>query len=745
MSKKILIVDDNEMNRAILCGALGEEYDILEATNGEEAITVLFRHHKMLSAVLLDLVMPVMDGFEVLRRMRANPSLAQIPVIVATAASDSNIEVRALSLGANDFVIKPYNPDIIRHRLRNTINLRETASTVNALQRDKLTGLYNRDGFFDKAEALLREHPPGYYIMAAIDIDNFKIINDQYGAAAGDRLLKQVGKIIERDMNCVDAICSRVSADNFAALYPADMIKKGRDFLTEIRSIKIAPTVKHSAIPFSVGRCHVTDLTLPVNAIYDRAFVAKQSVKGRYDEHLAYFDESMMEKLIREQRIVSEMDAALAAGQFEVWLQPQFDHVSGTLAGAEALVRWRHPERGLIPPGEFIPVFERNGFIYKMDKYVWEQTCILLRKWLDAGLEPLPVSVNISRYDLFRESLVDVISSLVRKYDIPARLLRLEITESAFAKSTAKVISVVKSLVSGGFTIEIDDFGSGYSSLNTLKDVPAQIVKLDMRFLESGDNSKCGGSILESVVRMTKWLGMDVIAEGVEERAQADFLKSIGCTCLQGYFYARPMPVPEYEAIAAGDTRRPRPEPVKTVSYLDSNNFWDPKSMDTLIFNSFVGGACIFEYHGGRIEILRTTDKYIQMLGAVGVNMDALYRLNWIDYMDEEGARALEAALEDSLKTGEEATGEYVFYNLPGCAPKTYLQSSLRVIAFSGDRYLVYCLCQNTTAQRLAEEALRASARRMKNLLEKVSGKDAGETLSLEDLADPSERADAQP
>ena len=279
-------------------------------------------------------------------------------------------------------------------------------------------------------------------------------------------------------------------ADNFAVLFPKTFVDtKERSQILRKATMLNSDSQK---ITFSIGRYYVDDINLSVSAMYDRAAMAKESVKGKYDKYIAVFDESMRNKLIQEQRIVSEMKTALDGGQFEAWMQPQYNHATGMLIGAEALVRWRHPERGLVSPGLFVPIFERNGFIYELDKYMWEQTCIYLHKWSRNGERPLPVSVNISRYDVFREDIIDVLSGLVKKYQVPVELLRLEITESAFSHDTAKIVDVVKKLIDLGFTVEIDDFGSGYSSLNTLKDVPAQIIKLDMKFMESSELSSRG-------------------------------------------------------------------------------------------------------------------------------------------------------------------------------------------------------------------------------------------------------------
>ena len=241
------------------------------------------------------------------------------------------------------------------------------------------------------------------------------------------------------------------------------------------------------------------------------------------------------------------MQKALDEEQFVVYLQPKFDLASDTACGAEALVRWLHPEKGLISPGVFIPVFERNGFISKLDYYVWHKTCALLRRWLDKGARPSPVSVNISRISLYNPRLTEVLTGLVREYALPPALLQLEITESAYMTNPDLMKNTIASLHQAGFTILMDDFGSGYSSLNTLKEIDMDVLKVDMKFLPVGEAVGRAEIILSSIIKMANWLGMHVVVEGVESRQQRDFLEGAGCECVQGYFYSRPIPSAEYE------------------------------------------------------------------------------------------------------------------------------------------------------------------------------------------------------
>ena len=701
MMRKILIVDDNEMNLRLLRHMLNDDYEIIEAYNGEEALRIMKENPQNISAVLLDLIMPKVDGYEVLKQRGLDEELAAIPIIVTTISNEEGTEVKALSLGANDFITKPYNPQVIKKRLENTISLREKAAIVNAIRIDALTGLYSREAFFESAEKMIMSHPPGYYVMSSFDVDKFKVINDQYGTKMGDKVLKLIAQNFAEGFGRMDAICSRITADSFAILYPQSFIETKE--IDEIR--KKASFLDGSILPitFSIGRYIVEDITLSPSAMYDRASMARVYVKGRYDKHIATYDESMRNRLLKEQEIISEMNMALTNHHFEVWYQPQYNHSTKALIGAEALVRWRHPVKGLISPGIFIPIFERNGFVYEIDKYVWEEVCIFLHERQKQGVVTAPISVNISRYDLFRDDLVQVIRDLISRYQIPVSMLRLEITESAFAKSSDQVVNVVKTLQEDGFIVEIDDFGSGYSSLNTLKDVPADILKLDMRFLEGENNSTRGGNIVESIIRMTKWLGMSVIAEGVETKEQADYLSSIGCSYIQGYFYAKPMPGKEYLALLNTSKCEEKMTELSVLETLDNDAFWNPNSMETLIFNSYVGGACVFELYKDKVEILRVNPRYVQILGGGKMSMNEVMKIAWLDYTSKTEAQSITECIHKAIDSGKEVSNEVKLVNIRGTGEILSIYAIVRVIAQTDNRYLFYCMIEDRTLQREAE------------------------------------------
>ncbi len=857
--RRMLIIDSSDESRNALKTYFRDDYRIEAARTGSEALIRLRHFGSAISIVLLSLNISGMDGFEVLKRIQDNVELRTIPVIAVSDRDDHALLLKAIELGASDYVTKPIDAELIRMRVASAVSKAENerlraqnsylqlqrdedmkfhtvlestgtvvveydwrnhvfiydnmianyiagrfdhrglwqillsdmvadSEDVKALQdmlfklgsnrgetnanklvklktpnnarhwfrvniykredfyglaekmiitfndvheevlsneklqyqasHDELTGLYSRAGFIQKAAELIARKETGYYVLSCVDIEKFKVINDQYGSVVGDDVLRGFADALTWLSEKSESVCCRVMADNFAVLYPKRLIDSPE--MTALHRRLEQPSTMLPHLKIYVGRCVVDDKALGISAIYDRAVMAKETVKGRYDAYIATYDESMRTSLLRRQYITGQMKNALESGQFEVWLQPQFNHATGRLTGAEALARWRHPVEGIISPSEFIPIFEQNGFVYEVDKFVWEETCKLLRKWIDADLHPVPVSVNVSRCDVFKPDLIDTVKGLVEKYSLPNDLLRLEITESAFSESNEIIINVVKEFVALGFVVEIDDFGSGYSSLNTLKDVPAQVLKMDMRFLENDENAQRGGSIIESVVRMARWLGMSVIAEGVETLEQADYLKSIGCEHVQGYLYSRPARSEEYESMFASGFVDSEPRKPEALDTWNNNAFWNPSSIETLIFNSYVGGACIFEFRGGKTELLRYNDGYAEVFGYGAVHGQMLNRSDILEALDAENAAIVRENIENAIRTGKESACECSLEKTDMSC--TYARVTVRLIARAGDRSLLYCVVTDITAQRAAERAEREIASRNAVIMDNMAG-----------------------
>lgn len=622
--RHVLIVDDVEMNRAILRGIFENQYDILEADNGETAIELLLEYPETVM-VLLDLVMPGMDGFGVLERMRDEPALADIPVIVNTQMDREGAELRALELGADGFISKPYSPAIIKQRADNIImrdDLKRQAYEERLMnvqmrykvEHDQLTGIYNSDMFFHKTRSMLDEDPEGTYTLIRWNIERFKVVNDLFGSKMGDRILCCVADKFA-ELVGDKGVYGRIQADNFAACFPAALLGPS-DFITCIDKAFERFQLNYNIIS-RIGVYEVEDKTVPVDQMCDRANLALQTIRGSYMRRIAYYDKSLRELMLLEQRLVSDMKNALEEEQFVIYLQPVYSVINDEPMSAEALVRWKHPTMGLISPTVFIPLFERNGFIAQLDRYVWKKACAYMHDMDERGLPPLPVSVNVSRMDFYAPTLCDEFVELTERYGLSRDRLRLEVTESAYTENSDLLINVTNRLRDLGFKILMDDFGSGYSSLNMLKDIRVDLLKIDMKFMEGVETSGRAGNVLMSVVRMSKWLDMSIIAEGVETQAQLNFLRNIGCDYVQGYYYSKPLGYEEFVTLIGNE----RPVLVTddfdedVIDKLDFDSVWNMDVKTDLVFNDIVGGMGIYELYDGKLETLRVNSRFSEILG----------------------------------------------------------------------------------------------------------------------------------
>ena len=588
---------------------------------------------------------------------------------------------------------------------------------------DKITGLFNRNGFDPAVEAIIRADKTGIaageYAMLCFDILKFKAINDTFGIKEGNVLLKYIANVMCKLVKEDDVIC-RPDSDHFI-IFTHTSGKALEELLDQLLDL-----FAQYDLPFKV-MCNVGiyvtgDENLSVDLMIDRAVLAQSVIKGSYTKRYNYYTEDLRKDMLSEQEIIGMMDTALAKKQFIVYYQPQYDHSTGMLVGAEALVRWKHPEKGLVSPGIFIPIFEKNGFITKIDLYVFEQTCCFLHKCIEKGLALVPISTNFSRHDIFQQDFVEVLEKIRTKYDIPARYLRVEITESSIVGSSQYANDVVKKLHQYGYIVEMDDFGSGYSSLNVLKDIELDIIKLDMLFLSEKSESNRGGTILSSVVRMAKWLAMPVIAEGVEFVEQADFLRSIGCDYIQGYLYSKPLPEEQYEELLSGSiigTKVPQRNWIETLNACD---FWNPSSQETLIFSNYVGGAAIFDYHNGKAEILRVNKKYLQEIG-MNLSEKDLIETDPANFFDETNRKIYKEMLERAIETMDEQECETWRTLSSSCCgeDKMCIRCNVRLIGKSGDRYLFYAMIRNITTEKEHYNAILDSERRFKMASEQVN------------------------
>ena len=547
LRKKILIVEDNEFNRALLVEILSSQYETLEAENGKVGLEILEREKEAVSLILLDIVMPVMNGYEFLDALKANPAIASIPVIVTTQNEGENDEIAALERGASDFVAKPYKAKVILRRVASIIHLRENATMLNLFQKDRTTGLLSKEYFCQQAEKILRSNPDKTYDIICSDVENFKLINDAFGMQGGNKVLKTMGGICQKSTDTLGGICSRFHADQFVS-----MIEHTEGYSDELYEALTAETREKcgfSNIVIKWGIYQTGDRKISVEQMYDWALQGARSIKGQYGRYYAFYDDKLRSEMLRDQAILDCMEEALEQGQFQVKLQPKYKAAGGLFTDAEALVRWCHPEWGMQSPAVFIPLFERNGFITKLDQYVWEKVCQMMQQWDKEGLEPVNISINVSRADVYNVNLVDTLLDLVKRYNIAPKRLHLEITESVYTESPEDIIQNVTRLREKGFVVEMDDFGSGYSSLNMLNRMPMDILKLDMQFIRTEMEMPESRRTLRYIIGLAHWLNLSVVAEGVETKEQLEHLRNLGCDYIQGYYLAKPMDPADFEAL----------------------------------------------------------------------------------------------------------------------------------------------------------------------------------------------------
>lgn len=410
---------------------------------------------------------------------------------------------------------------------------------------DKLTGISNRIRFYDQTQVAIQDLYNNYAIVL-LDIERFKNINDIHGIAEGDQVLRFVAR---QETYGNQNNYARLHSDMFVFYMSYD--KKG-EIIKEIEKLrkKISNNPFQYDIVTKFGIYLVNDRSIPVNLMCDRAMMAERTVKGNIMKFCAFYDEHYREEMLRAGQIEQDMEKALTEHQYQMYLQPKYRLKDNSLCGAEVLCRWQHPEKGLIPPNDFIPLFEKNGFILKLDEYMWEEACKNIRRWLDQGRSVVPISVNISRYHIQHNDLEKALMELIHKYDLTPDMLNLEITESLFLDKPEELNRVLDRLQKLGFKLEVDDFGSGFSSLNLIRNISVDTIKIDKEFLDSEIASEKGKIVVNHTIGMAKDLHLQVIAEGVETKAHVDFLKNSNCDIAQGFYFARPMPVPEFERIA---------------------------------------------------------------------------------------------------------------------------------------------------------------------------------------------------
>ncbi len=544
LKRYILIADDEYINQEILKEILSSQYEALIANNGLEVMRTLEETTKPISLILLDLNMPLMDGFSVIKRIKKSDIYKDIPIIVITG--DKNSELEALTLGAVDFITKPFVNEIIMARVNRSIELSEKRIIVSTAERDELTGCYNKPVFMEYAERLDKYGNGEAKDMIVLNISHFHLYNELYGKEEGDKALIYISNILKDIALVNDGIVSRIQDDYFA-LYVNHL--EDYDKVIDYIHKELKEKYNASNIQVRLGIYHSNKKDESIEDIIDRAKMVCDEIRGVNKKYYNIYSEDYQKNQLFKERLNHDFEKAIENHEFSVYFQPKIS-IQGdsyTLSSAEALVRWIHPELGFISPGMFIPLFEENGNIKILDQYVWREAAKQMKTWYLKYNIMLPVSINVSRIDMFDPKVVDIITSIAKENEIEPKNLYLEITESGYNNETNQIIGIIDELRNRGFKIEIDDFGSGYSSLNTLATLSFDVLKLDMKFVKDMFKNDKTLKMVGIVSDIAKYLNVKLIAEGVEEKNQLDKLKELKYDIIQGYYFSKPVSSVEFE------------------------------------------------------------------------------------------------------------------------------------------------------------------------------------------------------
>lgn len=471
---------------------------------------------------------------------------------------------------------------------------------------DGLTGIYNFTTFLAETRIMLDNNPDREFAVLVLDIERFKVINEMFSMSKGDEVLKNVANGFAQCVIKAGGIYGRLGSDRFVCCIPKEFYNV--DTIKSSLSFDISSGERSYRVYMQAGVYFVTERDIDVIKMCDRALMALKSIKGHYSEKIAVYSENERFSLVETQQLISDLDRGIRDKEFKIVVQPVYRIKDNIMVSGEVLVRWQHPALGLLMPGRFVPTFEKNYVITRLDKYVWEEACILIRRMMDTMDIVIPLSINVSRVDLLLEDVVRVLEELVHKYDIPHEYLRIEITESAYMDNPQKLIDTIKALKDKGFTVLMDDFGAGYSSLNTLKDLSFDVLKIDKKLIDEIDNSEKAGSVVVSIIRMARWLGMKVVAEGIEKCSQANLLRNIGCDYLQGYLYSKPVDVDVFlgkkdEAVTIAN--------MQVKNTLSLENVFTTKDLYTrMFFEELIGPLVMFELEGEDFRFIEANEQF---------------------------------------------------------------------------------------------------------------------------------------
>ena len=570
---------------------------------------------------------------------------------------------------------------------------------------DHETGVMTRAAFVQAGTKLLDDNPDKTYIVAVGDVNKLKVINDLYGFAAGNDVLKQIAATLKQIAG-ENGLVARLDGGSFAVC-----MENSVDNLQRLQACKVFDNGSvHMSFPITMHfGIRIADSALGLTVAMDQASLCMDNSISSVQNTFTAFTEKNVEDTHLEAEITSQMKKALEDGEFKIWFQPQYSAATGDLIGAEVLCRWIKEDGTIISPAVFIPISEKNGFIRMLDEEIWTNVFVAVRSWLDVGINPVPVSINISRVSLETDKLYYIIKRLKDRYNIPEKYIHFEITESASVNSSDFLNDRIQKLRDLGFKIAMDDFGSGYSSLNSLKDMPIDILKLDMGFMRGDDSMNRGGTIINYVVRMAQGLEYITVAEGVETQEQADFLRSIGVNVFQGFLYAKPMPEDEFVELLKkqnGHTSVSRP---RTYGQIDIRKFLTPDSSESLMFEEFTGPAAIYEFDDKTkaIVLIRANKKFLKLFELDDLTFSEVRR-NLKKLMGRDTFGWLVEQSEASLSENREIECRIEMRTFEKNSP-IWVKNHVWEISHNGPKHFFYILTEDITSEKITESTLEIS------------------------------------
>ncbi len=543
--QNIMVVEDNPENQEILQKILEESYNITVVGDTQSALLLLMDSPATYALVLLDIDLPNESCQEFLRQRNLHSRLQSIPVIVLTTEDGADEE--CCKLGADEFIRKPLkHAPVILARCSRIIDLYENKNLVQQTEKDKLSGLYTIDYFFEYLKQIIPLDMGSDRDAIVINIERFRLINEIYGRSVGDQILAQIGAYLQEMLVNLNAIACRAGADIFYVycIHQDDY----QDLQATLQNM-LAKFANVNNIRVRIGVWQYVDRgTVDPESWFDRAKTACDRISGNFTTSVAIYNSGLHTKHLREERLIHDIYEAIEHKDLKVYYQPKYA-IQGDkphLRSAEALIRWIHPTLGFINPGDFIPLFESNGLIQMVDYYVWNEAAAQVRRWKEENHWTVPVSVNVSRIDIYDPDLENKLCNIMQENKLSINEYMIEITESAYSENSKGLIEVLNSMRSKGFHIEMDDFGTGYSSLSMLTALPIDILKIDMSFVRNMELDEKNKKMVELIIDIAKFLKVPSVAEGVETESQLRTLRKMGCDVIQGYFFSKPVPPEEF-------------------------------------------------------------------------------------------------------------------------------------------------------------------------------------------------------